>query len=375
MQSGFCAHPQVQLPVTRAMCCALWDSADATRTYAYTPAHKTPAPADPKKPQVNQWGGYDYAGDALARAKSVDLITLPVGIDGTNCGNCLFFTTAKDGGYCFHPALLLPVRENMNCKYWNTTGAHRSFKEGGQPVTEPGSPPAWKTWFIDIDGTIVKHKSNVSIDAALAQFKREYGLGYEAHLQQVAEGLAEFTEQDLTLLDEQILPNVSDFFAGIPDKDMVILTTARQPRHEWITKAMLRHFAITNYDLFISGLPSGARVVVNDNQPNADGTVITKAFALPVTRNAGLPPHKQHRTEYDDSIARLIKILQQQHEEEYSERVRVGNQASIFRSSSDYPVQVASFGGGGTLNVKAYRDKLAALEGCGCKHGDKKPSF
>jgi hypothetical protein len=64
------------------------------------------------------------------RAKHVDLITLPEGVTGTNCGNCLFIREieGRRQKHCIHPEVDMPVNNRMCCKYWDAYGTGRHFK-------------------------------------------------------------------------------------------------------------------------------------------------------------------------------------------------------------------------------------------------------
>ncbi|MGH2613125.1 MAG: AAA family ATPase, partial [Rhabdochlamydiaceae bacterium] len=61
-------------------------------------------------------------------AKKVDLITLPEGISGTNCSNCSFVTSIKDGKhFCAHPRVQLEVNNRNCCALWDNKGALRDW--------------------------------------------------------------------------------------------------------------------------------------------------------------------------------------------------------------------------------------------------------
>jgi len=117
-----------------------------------------------------------------------------------------------------------------------------------------------KTWFIDIDGTLVKHLENKEID----------------------EGTK-----------EELLPYVLEFLEGIETRgDYIILTTARLEEHRQVTEKMLKEFGI-NYDQIIFGIGSQERIVVNDIKPidAFDGgsreNPLPTAYAINVNRNEG----------------------------------------------------------------------------------------
>ena len=123
------------------------------------------------------------------------------------------------------------------------------------------------TWFIDIDGTIVHHKTNKELDEMIKDFNL---LG--------------------TLEKEHILPGVNHFWGSIPENDLIILTTAREERHRWVTEAMLSYLKL-RFDKLVMALGSGKRFVVNDIEPGYEvngGRDILKAFSYNVMRDSGL---------------------------------------------------------------------------------------
>jgi len=87
-----------------------------------------------------------------------------------------------------------------------------------------------KTWLIDIDGTIVKHN------------------GYKNGRDELLEG-------------------VKDFFARMNECDFVILLTARSEDTRKMTEDFLSSHKI-RYDQIIFGLPTGERILINDNKPS-----------------------------------------------------------------------------------------------------------
>lgn len=87
-----------------------------------------------------------------------------------------------------------------------------------------------KTWLIDIDGTIVKHN------------------GYK-------------NGKDI------LLEGVKDFFDKLDKRDSVILLTARSEEFREITEDFLQVNHI-RYDKIIFGLPTGERILINDNKPS-----------------------------------------------------------------------------------------------------------
>lgn len=100
------------------------------------------------------------------------------------------------------------------------------------------------TWIFDIDGTLVKHN------------------GY------------------LTAEGDTLLDGVAEFLESIPEKDMIILITARPSEVRDRTEKFLRENNI-RYDHIIFDAPVGERIIVNDNKP--DGLVM--AYAIERTRD------------------------------------------------------------------------------------------
>jgi len=123
-----------------------------------------------------------------------------------------------------------------------------------------------KTWFIDIDGTIVKHIYDDKIDEAIE------AKGHDSHL-----------------LETPITPSI-EFLNSIPDNDTIVLTTARDSKHAPHTIKMLKHYDI-RYDRIMFDLMAGPRVLVNDIKPvgTAGNKVPMKtAFAINTNRDEGI---------------------------------------------------------------------------------------
>ena len=123
-----------------------------------------------------------------------------------------------------------------------------------------------RTWFIDIDGTIVKHRTNDELDRVIEE------MGEESH---------NF---------EEILPESLKFVKNLPEQDTVVLTTARETRHKDHTERLLKSMNF-KYDLVIFNLRSGARILINDIKPpgvagNEDP--LQTAFAVNVNRDEGI---------------------------------------------------------------------------------------
>ena len=123
-----------------------------------------------------------------------------------------------------------------------------------------------KTWFIDIDGTVVKHLYNDSIDKAIKKTEKE------------------------SYLFEKPLKDSINFLNSLPETDTIILTTARDSRHAPHTIRMLKHYSI-RYDRIIFDLRSGPRYLINDIKPVGvvgNDKPIKMAFAVNVERDKGI---------------------------------------------------------------------------------------
>lgn len=86
------------------------------------------------------------------------------------------------------------------------------------------------TWFIDLDGTILKHN------------------GY-------------LTGQ------EELLPGVKEFWNTIPENDFIVITTGRNETYRSSSLKVLEDHGL-RYDHAIFGLPLGERIIINDTKPN-----------------------------------------------------------------------------------------------------------
>jgi uncharacterized HAD superfamily protein len=112
-----------------------------------------------------------------------------------------------------------------------------------------------KTYFIDVDGTIVKHVSNDDLDRTLENNK---------------------------ILEEVLLPGVHELWSAFEANDKIIITTARKEAHRKITEAI---FTSNNlrFDVMLMDLTSGQRILINDT-PNL---LEKKAIAINVKRDVG----------------------------------------------------------------------------------------
>lgn len=100
------------------------------------------------------------------------------------------------------------------------------------------------TWFIDLDGTILKHN------------------GY-------LEG------------NDQLLPGVKELWQKIPENDFIVITTGRAEEYRQSSLSILDSNGL-RYNYAIFGLPLGERIVMNDKKPN-----LLTAIAWNVDRDKG----------------------------------------------------------------------------------------
>ncbi|NDB60018.1 hypothetical protein EB001_16445 [bacterium] len=104
-----------------------------------------------------------------------------------------------------------------------------------------------KTWFFDLDGTIL-----------------EYNLIFSA------------------VGKDKLLPGVKELWDTIPENDFIVLVTARPNYLKDVTLKFLEKRGI-RFNHVIFDLPRGERILVNDEKPGN----ITTAFAWNVKRNKG----------------------------------------------------------------------------------------
>lgn len=112
-----------------------------------------------------------------------------------------------------------------------------------------------KTYFIDIDGTIVIHLSNDEIDFIIEKYND---------------------------FSEFLLPGVKELWKRFKEQDKIIITTARAERHRQMTEKIF-HQNNLRYDILLMDLPSGPRILINDSPD----LLFQKAIALNVQRNVG----------------------------------------------------------------------------------------
>ena len=114
-----------------------------------------------------------------------------------------------------------------------------------------------KTWFIDIDGTIVKHN------------------GY--------------------LMDgyDSLLDNSFEFISGLPKEDVIVLVTARSEEYRNPTIDFLKKNGI-RYDYILFNMPIGERIIINDSKPSG----LKMSYAIDLSRNSGI----SCKIDYDSTL-------------------------------------------------------------------------
>ena len=130
-----------------------------------------------------------------------------------------------------------------------------------------------KTWFVDIDGTIVEHRSNEEISGGSSEV--------------LLYGSKDFLE------DKRI------------EGDQIILTTARPSLYREQTEEMLKTFAIP-YDMIIFDVSPYERILINDIKPKGvigNGELYT-AHAINVKRNEGLGDYRRWKPRFTWSYKR-----------------------------------------------------------------------
>ena len=79
---------------------------------------------------------------------------------------------------------------------------------------------------------------------------------------------------------DTLLPGVKEFFANIPQEDLVIFITSRDESIKDMTESFLTKNEI-RFDNIIYNAPYGERILVNDNKPSG----LKTAFAICIERN------------------------------------------------------------------------------------------
>jgi hypothetical protein len=97
--------------------------------------------------------------------------------------------------------------------------------------------PLGHTWFLDLDGTLVKHNGH------------------------------------LTEGQDTLLAGTDDLLAQIPPGDLVVIITSRTEEHREVTLRFLADHGI-RYDHIIFNAPFGERIVINDAKPSGLVTAV-----------------------------------------------------------------------------------------------------
>lgn len=97
--------------------------------------------------------------------------------------------------------------------------------------------PLGHTWFLDLDGTIVKHNGH-KLDG-----------------------------------QDRLLEGAMEFFQQIPEGDMIVFVTSRKEEEKQGTEAFLQTHHIPFHHI-VYGLPYGERILVNDKKPSGLNTAI-----------------------------------------------------------------------------------------------------
>jgi hypothetical protein len=105
-------------------------------------------------------------------------------------------------------------------------------------MTELRLSPLGHTWFLDLDGTLVKHNGHLT----------------DGH--------------------DTLLAGADALLAQIPSSDLVVIITSRTEAHREATVRFLADHGI-RYDHIIFGAPFGERIVVNDAKPSGLRTAVS----------------------------------------------------------------------------------------------------
>ena len=108
------------------------------------------------------------------------------------------------------------------------------------------------TWFIDLDGSIVKHNGYI-----IDKF-------------------------------DSLLTGVSIFFMKIPKNDKIIITTSRKKKFKKKTVDFLKKNKI-RFNEIIFELPHGERILINDIKPNQK---LKTSISINLHRNFGLSKYQ-----------------------------------------------------------------------------------
>lgn len=105
--------------------------------------------------------------------------------------------------------------------------------------------PLAHTWILDFDGTLVEHN------------------GYKQG-------------------KDSFLPGALEFLRSIPEDDVILILTAREPEARAVTEEFLKKHNV-RYTHIMFGIPMGERILMNDTKPSG----LKCAYAVTPKRNAG----------------------------------------------------------------------------------------
>ena len=129
-----------------------------------------------------------------------------------------------------------------------------------------------KTWFVDVDGTILYHQTNDSLDELI----EEYG--------------------DDSFKYEQPIVSAVDFFQDLPETDIIVISSARPKKYTDHTLNVLEYIGMP-FDQWIFELEPGPRIVVNDIKPPGvagNKRALKTAYGINLDRDGGIT--LKHRT-------------------------------------------------------------------------------
>ena len=129
-----------------------------------------------------------------------------------------------------------------------------------------------KTWFVDVDGTILYHHSNNSLDELIERYGSE------------------------SYKHETPIENSINFFQSLPEDDVIIIATAREKRHIDHTLNVLEYIGMP-FNQWIFELGCGPRIVVNDIKPPGwagNSEPLQTAYGMNLERDHGIVDNITH---------------------------------------------------------------------------------
>jgi hypothetical protein len=130
---GYCGNSDISMFVTNRQICNAWTTKGAIARWDNKPLARpfnfrdTP-PQAPSEFETDKNGGYLFESpEALMRAKSQDIISLPLKVEGINCGNCKH---SSSEGWCKQPGVNQPIEKRDSCNFWEHPGMMRAKWSG-----------------------------------------------------------------------------------------------------------------------------------------------------------------------------------------------------------------------------------------------------